>query len=93
MLTALAGAAVPLRPRSLVLLLAARREERLRAIYALQLQWLMAAQLSALAGAEEFTFPEPLAIFPMPRETGAPADMEAVRRRVLRRLNQLTRKE
>lgn len=53
----------------------------------------MAAQLSALAGAEEFTFPEPLAIFPMPRETGAPADMKAVRRRVLRRLNQLTRKE
>lgn len=53
----------------------------------------MAAQLSALAGAEEFTFPEPLAIFPMPRETGAPADMEAVRRRILRRLNQMTRKE
>ena len=76
-----------------MLLLAARREERLRAMYAMQLQWLMAAQLSALAGAEEFTFPEPLALFPLPEDPRAPADAEAVRRRILRRLTQSIRKE
>ena len=90
MLTALAGSAVPLRPGSLVLLLAARREQRLRETYAMQLLWLIAAELS---GGEEFTFPDALSLFPLPEDPRAPRGTEDVRRRILRQLNHFTRKE
>lgn len=59
----------------------------------MQLMWLTAAQLSALSGAEEFTVPEPLALFPPPEDPRAPADADVVRRRILRRLIPAHRKE
>lgn len=59
----------------------------------MQLMWLIAAQLSHFSGAAECPLPEPLSLFPLPEDPGAPADADTVRRRILRRLTPAHRKE
>lgn len=74
-------------PRTLLYLIPARREERLRQAYAAQLTWLIASQLSALLGDGEFSVPDYFTLFPPPEDRRAPASPDAVRRSILRQLN------
>lgn len=69
-----------------MLLLPARREERLRDSYRGQLLWLIAAQLSALSGAGDFAVPDYLTLFPPPEDRLPPVSAQRVKRDVLRRL-------
>lgn len=86
----IAGASFPPRPRTLLHLVPAAREARLRQAYGAQMAWLIAAQLHAQSGAGEFAVPDFMTLFPPPEERRAHASAASVRRSILR---MLTRKE